>query len=94
MVLHRPVELAALIGNSPSTPYAVSHRAAEVSPVYNAAAMTLSRTARLLLALVSGVAFGADSYYRVQVGPYSDTQSAANAGQDLEANGFKFIVNC
>ena len=35
---------------------------------------------------------GTDSYYRVQVGPYSDTQSAASARQDLEANGFKSIV--
>src|SRR6202521_4196207 len=34
----------------------VSPRAADESPVYNAGAMTLSRTARLLLALVSGVA--------------------------------------
>jgi len=35
---------------------------------------------------------GTDSYYRVQVGPYSDTQTAASARQDLEANGFKSIV--
>ena len=34
----------------------VSPRAAQGSPVYNAGAMTLSRTARLLLSLVSGVA--------------------------------------
>ena len=35
---------------------------------------------------------GADKYYCVQVGPYADTQSAANARQDLEANGFQSIV--
>jgi cell division septation protein DedD len=34
----------------------------------------------------------ADKYYRVQVGPYADTQSAANARHDLEADGFKSIV--
>jgi cell division septation protein DedD len=33
-----------------------------------------------------------DKYYRVQVGPYADTQSASNARHDLEANGFKSIV--
>jgi len=33
-----------------------------------------------------------DKYYRVQVGPYGDVQTAANARQDLEANGFKSIV--
>jgi cell division septation protein DedD len=35
---------------------------------------------------------GADKYYRVQVGPYADTQSATNARHDLEAKGFKSIV--
>jgi cell division septation protein DedD len=35
---------------------------------------------------------GTDKYYRVQVGPYADAQSAANARHDLEANGFKSIV--
>ena len=35
---------------------------------------------------------GADKLYRVQVGPYSDSQSAANARQLLEAQGFKSIV--
>jgi cell division septation protein DedD len=35
---------------------------------------------------------GADKYYRVQVGPYADSKSAANARQDLEAKGFKSIV--
>jgi cell division septation protein DedD len=35
---------------------------------------------------------GTDKYYRVQVGPYADTLSAANARHDLEANGFKSIV--
>jgi cell division septation protein DedD len=35
---------------------------------------------------------GADKYYRVQVGPYVDTLSAANARHDLEAKGFKSIV--
>jgi cell division septation protein DedD len=35
---------------------------------------------------------GTDKFYRVQVGPYADTKSAANARHDLEANGFKSIV--
>jgi cell division septation protein DedD len=35
---------------------------------------------------------GADKYYRVQVGPYADAQSATNARHDLEAKGFKSIV--
>jgi cell division septation protein DedD len=35
---------------------------------------------------------GTDKFYRVQVGPYADTQSATNARHDLEANGFKSIV--
>src|SRR6202521_535219 len=35
---------------------------------------------------------GTDKYYRVQVGPYADSQSATSARQDLEANGFKSIV--
>ena len=34
----------------------------------------------------------ADKYYRVQLGPYADTQSAANARHDLEAKGLKSIV--
>jgi DedD protein len=34
----------------------------------------------------------ADKYYRVQVGPYADNQAAANARNDLEANGFKSIT--
>jgi cell division protein FtsN len=33
-----------------------------------------------------------DKYYRVQVGPYADTESATNARRDLEAKGFKSIV--
>ena len=33
-----------------------------------------------------------DKYYRVQVGPYSDNQSATKARADLEDNGFKSIV--
>jgi cell division septation protein DedD len=33
-----------------------------------------------------------DKYYRVQVGPYADTESATNARHDLEAKGFKSIV--
>ncbi len=33
-----------------------------------------------------------DKYYRVQVGPYADTQSAAIARDRLEAAGFKSIV--
>ena len=35
---------------------------------------------------------GADKLYRVQVGPYSDNQSASNARQELEAKGFKSII--
>jgi cell division septation protein DedD len=35
---------------------------------------------------------GTDKYYRVQVGPYADNQSATNARHDLEANGFKSII--
>jgi cell division protein FtsN len=35
---------------------------------------------------------GTDKYYRVQVGPYADPQSATNARHDLEAKGFKSIV--
>ena len=34
----------------------------------------------------------ADKYYRVQVGPYPDNQSAAKARRGLEANGFKTII--
>ena len=33
-----------------------------------------------------------DKYYRVQVGPYADNQTASKARGDLEANGFKSIV--
>src|SRR6202521_2186830 len=35
---------------------------------------------------------GADKLYRVQVGPYADNQTASNARQQLEANGFKSII--
>jgi septal ring-binding cell division protein DamX len=35
---------------------------------------------------------GTDKYYRVQVGPYADAQSAAKARHDLEAKGFKSII--
>jgi cell division protein FtsN len=35
---------------------------------------------------------GTDKFYRVQVGPYSDNQTATNARHDLEANGFKSII--
>ncbi|MBZ5699598.1 MAG: SPOR domain-containing protein [Acidobacteriia bacterium] len=35
---------------------------------------------------------GTDKYYRVQVGPYADAQSAATARRDLEAKGFKSII--
>jgi len=34
----------------------------------------------------------ADKYFRVQVGPYPDNQSASSARQQLEANGFKSII--
>jgi len=33
-----------------------------------------------------------DKYYRVQVGPYKDNESATKARQDLEAKGFKSII--
>jgi cell division septation protein DedD len=33
-----------------------------------------------------------DKYYRVQVGPYADPESATIARHGLEANGFKSIV--
>ena len=33
-----------------------------------------------------------DKYYRVQVGPYADPQTATNARHDLEAKGFKSII--
>ena len=35
---------------------------------------------------------GADKLFRVQVGPYSDNQTASAARQQLEANGFKSII--
>lgn len=35
---------------------------------------------------------GADHYYRVQVGPYTDAQSAAIARRGLEHEGFKSIL--
>ena len=35
---------------------------------------------------------GVDSYYRVQVGPYADQQSASQARRGLEQQGFKAIV--
>ncbi len=35
---------------------------------------------------------GEDSYYRVQVGPYADQQSANQARRGLEQQGFKAIV--
>jgi DedD protein len=35
---------------------------------------------------------GADKYYRVQVGPYQDNQTASNVRKDLEAKGFKSII--
>ena len=38
------------------------------------------------------ITHGADKLYRVQVGPYPDNQSAANARQELEAKGFKSII--
>ena len=34
----------------------------------------------------------ADQYYRVQVGPYADVQSANGARRGLENEGFKAIV--
>ncbi len=35
---------------------------------------------------------GASRYYRVQVGPYTDAQSADLARQKLESQGFKAIT--
>jgi DedD protein len=35
---------------------------------------------------------GADKYYRVQLGPYTDAKTAAAARHDLEAKGFKPIT--
>jgi cell division septation protein DedD len=35
---------------------------------------------------------GADKFYRIQVGPYADNQSATMARKDLEAKGFKTII--
>ena len=35
---------------------------------------------------------GSDKFYRIQVGPYADNQSASAARQDLEAKGFKSII--
>jgi len=74
----------------------VSPRAAEGLPVYNAAAHlqpaknTVAAVPQKFPALV--ITPSADKYFRVQVGPYADTQSAANALHDLEADGFKSIV--
>jgi len=74
----------------------VSSRAADVLPVYNAGAHlqpaknTVAVLPQKFPALV--ITPSADKYFRVQVGPYADTQSAANVRHDLEANGFKSIV--
>jgi cell division septation protein DedD len=35
---------------------------------------------------------GSDKYFRVQVGPYPDNDSATNARKDLEDKGFKSII--
>ncbi len=34
----------------------------------------------------------ADKYYRVQIGPYADSEAAINGQKDLEAKGFKSIL--
>jgi cell division protein FtsN len=74
----------------------VSPRAAERLPVYNAG--THLQPAKTIVAVVPQkfpalvITPSADKYFRVQVGPYADTQSATNARHDLEANGFKSIV--
>ncbi len=74
----------------------VSPRAEEGSPVYNPGAHlqpaknTVAAVPQKFPALV--ITPSADKYFRVQVGPYADTQSAANALHDLEADGFKSIV--
>jgi len=74
----------------------VSPRAAERLPVYYAGAHlqpaknTVAVVPQNFPALV--ITPNADKHFRVQVGPFAGTQSAANARHDLEANGFKSIV--
>jgi cell division protein FtsN len=69
---------------------------AHLQPVKNTVAAVQRETDTLALqqkkfpALV--ITPSADKYFRVQVGPYADTQSATNARHDLEADGFKSIV--
>jgi cell division protein FtsN len=74
----------------------VSPRAAERLPDYNAGAHlqpaknTVAVLPQKCPALV--ITTSTDKYFRVQVGPYADTQPATNARHDLEAKGFKSIV--
>jgi len=74
----------------------VSPRAAQGMPVYNAGAHlqpaknTVAVVPQKFPALV--ITPNADKYFRVRVGSYADTQSAANARHDLAANGSKSIV--
>jgi cell division septation protein DedD len=42
--------------------------------------------------ITPGATPGADKFYRIQVGPYADNQSASIARNDLEAKGFKSII--
>jgi len=73
-----------------------SPRAAGGLPDYNAGAhlqpakTTVAVVPQKFPALV--ITPSTDMYFRVQVGPYADTQSATNARHDLEADGFKSIV--
>jgi len=81
-------------GLAPDVP--ISPRAADVLPVYNAGAHlqpaknTVAVVPQNFPALV--ITPNADKHFRVQVGPFAGTQSAANARHDLEADGFKSIV--
>ena len=72
-------------------------------PLWGESAASFGRSAELLcgvsrqpsathLAALRKLVHGAtraDKYHRVQVGPYTDTQSAINARHDLEAKDFK-----
>jgi DedD protein len=67
--------------------------------VLQVAAMTRRNDARSLAQALQQKKFpafvlrpGADRYYRVQVGPYTDPQSADLARQKLESQGFKAIT--
>ena len=63
---------------------------AAVQPESGAMALAQSLQQKKFPAFV--ITSSADKYFRVQVGPYADTQSATDARHDLEADGFKSIV--